>query len=133
MNEGIYNGTQILEKDTVDLMHEIPSDNDIGYGLAWMRTIISPHITATGHGGDLPGADTYMLYNQTEDIGIIYFANGNPYYSLLPFKGLLSVQYLMYSLFTKQAAVTGKTHKHLIITPDPWFIRFLMEPHPLLS
>ncbi len=118
MNEGVYNGTQIVTKQTVDLMHQIPADNDIGYGLAWMQTAISPRLIATGHGGDLPGADTYMLYNQTEDIGIIYFANGNPYYSLTLFKGLFSVQYLLYSLFTKETTVTGEKQQWFTFSTD---------------
>lgn len=103
MNEGVYKGIRILEKDTVALMHTIASDNEIGYGLAWMQSIIIPGITVSGHGGDLPGADTWMLYNKTEDRGIIYLANGNPYYSFRLFKGLLIVQYILNSLFTKHA------------------------------
>jgi hypothetical protein len=59
-------------------MHQIQPDNDIGYGLAWMQISISPTLSASGDGGDLHGVDTWMLYNQTEDLGVIYLAHGNP-------------------------------------------------------
>ena len=106
MNEGVYKDTRILKKETVDLMHKIQPDNNIGYGLAWMQTTISPRLTASGHAGDLPGTDTWMLYNQTEDIGVIYLANGNPTIGFLPFKGIVPVRFLLYSLFTKQRNLT---------------------------
>jgi CubicO group peptidase (beta-lactamase class C family) len=102
MNDGVYNGTRILQKETVDLMHHITPENNIGYGLAWMQTQITRHLSATGHAGDLAGTDTWMLYNQTQAKGIIYFANGNPSGGFLPFQGSLIVHYLLYSLFNKQ-------------------------------
>ncbi len=105
MNDGVYNGTRILQKETVDLMHHILPDNNIGYGLAWMKTQVTKHLTATGHAGDLAGTDTWMLYNQTQDRGIIYLANGNPASGFLPFQGSLTIHYLLYSLFTKQMAI----------------------------
>ena len=100
MNDGVYNDTRILEKETVDLMHELQSGNRIGYGLAWMHQYIMGFWTS-GHGGDLPGVDTWMLYNQTEDIGVIYLANGNPGYSGLPLKGLFVVKLILGLLLTK--------------------------------
>jgi len=102
MNDGVYNGTRILQKETIDLMHQIAPDNTIGYGLAWMQTQITRRLTATGHAGDLAGTDTWMLFNQTQQKGIIYLANGNPSGGFLPFQGSLIVHYLLYSLFTKQ-------------------------------
>jgi CubicO group peptidase (beta-lactamase class C family) len=106
MNGGVYQGTRILEKETVDLMHEIQPDNNIGYGLAWMQTTISPRLIASGHAGDLPGVDTWMLYNQTEDIGVIYLANGNPANGFLPLRGSLTVLFLLNLLFIKQRNLT---------------------------
>jgi CubicO group peptidase (beta-lactamase class C family) len=118
MNEGVYQDTRILEKETIELMHQIQPDNNIGYGLAWMQTKISPRLTVTGHGGDLPGTDTWMLYNQTEDIGVIYLANGNPSNGFLPLSGFLPVRYLLFSLFTKQATITGKMHQEFTVSHD---------------
>ena len=100
MNEGIYNGTQILKKDTIELMHEIQNGNQIGYGLAWMHVSING-ISLSGHGGDLFGIDTWMLYNQTQDFGVIYFANGNPVYSALPYKGGYVLLWIFDLLFSK--------------------------------
>lgn len=100
MNDGIYNNSRILEKRSVELMHELQTGNRIGYGLAWMHQNVRG-LSTSGHGGDLPGADTWMLYNQTEDIGVIYLANGNPGYSALPFKGIFSINLILGSLFKK--------------------------------
>jgi CubicO group peptidase (beta-lactamase class C family) len=106
MNGGVYQGTRLLEKETVDLMHEIQPENNIGYGLAWMQFTISPRLTASGHSGSIPGTDTWMLYNQTENIGVIYLANGNPACGFLPFQGSLTVRILLNLLFTKQRNLT---------------------------
>lgn len=101
MNEGEYNGARILEKETVELMHEVQPENSIEYGLAWFHTSIKG-FSVSGHNGDLDGVDTWMLYNQTENIGIIYLANGNPFYGFLPFKGMFVVRNFLYSFFTKE-------------------------------
>jgi len=132
MNEGVYKETRILEKETVELMHEIQPGNNLGYGLAWMYTPISPRLSASGHAGDLPGTDTWMLYAQTEDIGVIYLANGNPGYGLLPLGGVLSCRYILYSLFTKQGTLTGEMHHELKVSSDPFFMRPLMASQPML-
>lgn len=99
MNDGSYKNTQILEKETVDLMHTIQSDNSIHYGLAWMQFPILNKFSAMGHGGDIMGVDTWMLYMPSEDIGIIYFANGNPAYGQNRLIGSILVQFLLYTLF----------------------------------
>ena len=99
MNDGMYESTRILEKETVDLMHSIQPDNRIGYGLAWMEYPISSKYKAMGHGGDIMGVDTWMLYVPSEEIGVIYFANGNPAYGLTPNIGFYTVKLLLYNLF----------------------------------
>jgi len=101
MNDGIYKNNRILEKETVDLMHEIQPENSINYGLAWMEYPITNRYSAMGHGGDIMGVDTWMLYMPSEEIGIIYFANGNPAYSPNSIVGIILVQYLLYNLFKK--------------------------------
>jgi len=128
MNDGIYNGTQILEKETVDLMHAIQPGNQIGYGLAWSHQAIAD---LQGHGGDLPGADTWMLYNQTEDIGVIYLANGNPEYSVLPFKGLFLFILIMYLLFTKEGTRRGEMQHEFTVSSDLFFMTPLIVPRPM--
>jgi len=101
MNDGIYQNTRILEKETIDLMQNIHPDNAIQYGLAWMNKSISFRYTAMGHGGDLMGVDTWMLYIPSEDIGIIYFANGNPAFGQHSIFGSIFVKLLLFSLFTE--------------------------------
>lgn len=131
MNEGVYQGTRILEKETVELMHEIQPGNNIGYGLAWMHTRISSRLTTSGHAGDLHGVDTWMLYEPAGSIGVIYLANGNPGYSLSPLKGLLICRILLYCLFTKQQTPTGEMHQGLKAPSDLFFHKPLMTPQPL--
>ncbi|MFO7677114.1 MAG: serine hydrolase domain-containing protein [Thermoplasmatota archaeon] len=112
MNNGVYNNTRILKTETVELMHEIQPENNIGYGLAWMHTRITPRLQASGHGGDLYGVDTWMLYTQSDNTGIIYLANGNPAYSLLPLRGILMYNLLLFSLFTKNSAYNLLIEEH---------------------
>lgn len=100
MNHGMYKNISILSPDTIELMHTIDRDNEIRYGLSWMEYPITQTLSATGHGGDVVGVDTWMLYNESTDTGVIYLANGNPYYGLMPTVGFIAVQYLLYLLFT---------------------------------
>ena len=64
-----------------------------------MEKQISLKYSASGHGGDLMGVDTWMLYNPSEDIGIIYFANGNPAYVQGSHIRSIFVKLIIYSLF----------------------------------
>ena len=130
MNDGVYNGTRILKKETVELMHETQPGNQIGYGLAWMHESIMG-LSTSGHGGDLPGADTWMLYNQTEDIGIIYLANGNPYWGVLPFGGLFPVKFILNSLFTKEGILRRGMQHEFTVSSDPFFMAPLIIPRPM--
>jgi len=125
MNDGIYNGTQILKKNTVDLMHAIQPGNQIRYGLAWMHESIGG---LSGHGGDLPGIDTWMLYNETKDIGVIYLANGNPDYGVLPFRGTLTVILILYLLFTKEGTLRGEMQHDFTVSSDPFSKTPLIVP-----
>lgn len=102
MNKGVYNGVRILEEETVILMHTMQEGNSIGYGLGWMHLGLTPGLQVSGHGGDIHGVDTWMLYEPTENIGVIYLANGNPGYTLLPLRGLIPFRWILSALFTKQ-------------------------------
>lgn len=82
MNQGVYNGTRILNADTVEEMHTIqpPGNtyNNFNYGLAWMiEEKPLRHDVFSGHGGDLPGCHTFMLMRQSDNTGIIYFLNSD--------------------------------------------------------
>jgi CubicO group peptidase (beta-lactamase class C family) len=128
MNDGIYNGTQILKKETVELMHAIQPGNQLGYGLAWMHQSIGG---LSGHGGDLPGGDTWMLYNETKNIGVIYLANGNPGYSALPFGGQVPFMLILYFLLTKEGTWKGEMGHEFTVSSDPFFTTPLVAPRSM--
>jgi CubicO group peptidase (beta-lactamase class C family) len=119
MNDGIYQNIRILEKDTVALMHTINPDNEIKYGLAWMERSFSLRHSATGHGGDLVGADTWMLYMPSENIGIIYFANGNA--AFRPFSSIsyYATSILLFLLFN-EAGVSTNLHPSFLLIKNQY-------------
>ncbi|MDG6229857.1 MAG: serine hydrolase [Candidatus Thermoplasmatota archaeon] len=123
MNKGVYDGVRILEEETVSLMHTMQEDNNIGYGLAWMHIDLTPSLQVSGHGGDIHGVDTWMLYEPTENIGVIYLANGNPGYSLLPLRGLLPFRWILYTLFTKQADSSRDIQPGLLLTDHSYLLK----------
>jgi CubicO group peptidase (beta-lactamase class C family) len=102
MNSGIYNGTRILQNETVVLMHTIqPPGNlyfNFHYGLGWM-IVITPFRknVYVGHSGDIPGVHTRMYIDSSENTGTICFFNSDRSTSMEKFVALL-IQYL---LFTK--------------------------------
>ena len=131
MNDGIYNGTRILQKETVELMHEIQPGNQIDYGLAWYQDTIWG-INVTGHSGGNVGVNTEMCYNQTEEIGVIWFANGCPGY-FQPLGEYHVFKILNYLLFTKEGTFKGKMQHNLTISSDPFFLtpfKQFLETHP---
>ena len=82
MNHGIYNGTRILQDETVTLMHTIQPPGNIynyfQYGLGWM--ILEKPLRNTvyiGHSGDIPGVHTRMYMDQSDNTGIICFFNSD--------------------------------------------------------
>jgi CubicO group peptidase (beta-lactamase class C family) len=82
MNHGVYNGTRILQNETVTLMHTIQPPGNIyynfHYGLGFMieETLIGKNVYI-GHSGDIPGVHTRMFMNQTHNTGIICFFNSD--------------------------------------------------------
>jgi len=82
MNQGVYNGTRILQNETVSLMHTIQSPGNIyknfHYGLGWM--VIKKTLRKTtfiGHSGDIPGTHTRMYIDQSDNTSIICFFNSD--------------------------------------------------------
>jgi CubicO group peptidase (beta-lactamase class C family) len=132
MNSGIYNGTRILEKETVDLMHKIQPGNNLNYGLGWYHKNIRG-ISASGHAGDLLGIDTWMLINLTEDIGVICLANGNPAYGVFPIMGQFAVRSILYLLFTKEGFGQGEIASSNRAQSTPYFPSPLIAPRLLLE
>ena len=82
MNNGIYNGTRILQNDTIALMHTIQPPGNIyynfHYGLGWMIVRAPLRTNAyIGHSGDIPGVHTRMFMDPSDDTGIICFFNSD--------------------------------------------------------
>ena len=102
MNNGIYNGTRILQNETVTLMHTIqPPGNkylNFRYGLGWMivETPIEKKVYI-GHSGDIPGLHTRMYIDSSENTGIICLFNSDRSTFMKKFVSSL-IQHL---LFTK--------------------------------
>jgi CubicO group peptidase (beta-lactamase class C family) len=134
MNDGIYNGTRILKKETVELMHTPQPGNPIGmywYGLAWLTETMKG-ITASGHEGNEVGGKTIMLYNQTEHIGVIYLTNGNPHYAYLPNGGYYPVFWLYYLLMTKEGTLRREITHEDTMSSDSFYltpIQQFLEAH----
>ena len=120
MNDGVYNGTRILQKETVQLMQKIQPGNQLGYGLAWMRTSVQG-ISTSGHSGGYPGVNTWMLYNETEDTGVIFLANGSPGY-VLPFGGWYLMMTILFSLFTKEGTLPLEASSEYNVSSEPFFM-----------
>jgi CubicO group peptidase (beta-lactamase class C family) len=82
MNHGVYNGTRILQNETVTLMHTIQPPGNIyynfHYGLGWM--IVKNPLRRNdyiGHSGDIPGVHTCMFMDPSDNTGIICFFNSD--------------------------------------------------------
>lgn len=82
MNHGVYNGTRILDNETIDLMHTIQPPGNLyinyHYGLGWMiiRQPLRKNLII-GHSGDIPGIHTRMYLSQSDDTGIICLLNSD--------------------------------------------------------
>ncbi|UCF50605.1 MAG: serine hydrolase [Thermoplasmatales archaeon] len=108
MNGGVYNGVRILEENTIKEMHNIqpPGNIEAGlqyYGLAWI-IFKDPFIfntTISGFSGDTYGVSTWMVYNPSEDIGVIYFSNGDRQNEKNPLLGKFSMILFLQVLFKK--------------------------------
>jgi CubicO group peptidase (beta-lactamase class C family) len=100
MNGGVYNGTRILQNDTVALMHTIQPPGNIyynyRYGLGWM--ILEKPLRKKvyiGHSGDIPGTHTRMYIDLSDNTSIICFFNSDRSTYLKKFISLL-IQNLLF-------------------------------------
>jgi CubicO group peptidase (beta-lactamase class C family) len=108
MNGGMYNGVRILEEDTIEEMHRIqpPGNIEAGlqyYGLAWIifKDPLFFNVTISGFSGDIYGVSTWMVYIPSENIGAIYFSNGDRQNERHPLLGKLSMVFFLQLLFKK--------------------------------
>lgn len=82
LNDGVYDGTRILEKKSVDemLRFQFTATNkpenvnleELNSGIFWAT---KRNLTIIGHGGTDPGVKTLMLSDRTKEIGVILFTN----------------------------------------------------------
>jgi CubicO group peptidase (beta-lactamase class C family) len=82
LNDGVYEGTRILDKRWVDEMlrfqwtesnkPENVSLQELNSGLFWRSKF---NVTRMGHGGNDPGVNHEMLANLSKDVGVILFTN----------------------------------------------------------
>ena len=75
MNEGTYNGVEILSPETIELMKTIHYPN-VAYdqGLMWYYKTLNER-TLFGHGGSDKGSLTEMFISFSDDIGIVLLSN----------------------------------------------------------
>ncbi len=82
INNGVFEGTRILNESTIEMMHTIQLDVkderlfDLKYGLGWM---FGEHFgePLEGHLGGVPGFNCAMIMNKTSKTGFIFLANQN--------------------------------------------------------
>lgn len=82
LNDGVYDGTRILEQETVDEMLRFhyaesskPDNVDLrekNSGIFWATKM---DCTRIGHGGSDPGLKTDMLADLSKEIGVVLFTN----------------------------------------------------------
>ena len=108
MNGGVWNSVRILEEDTVEKMHRIQPPGNIDplncyFGLAWLHQEFPfiLNITFSGHTGGIFGVGTMMYYIPNENIGIIFFTNGDTYYEQSALFILIANSMIPINLFKK--------------------------------
>jgi CubicO group peptidase (beta-lactamase class C family) len=78
MNNGTYNGIQILNKETVDLMHtpQYPGSNRrFGFGWQFWGWHGNETSSQQGHVGEVPGGTTFMYYRKEVNTGVVFCIN----------------------------------------------------------
>jgi CubicO group peptidase (beta-lactamase class C family) len=111
MNHGVYNGTRILQDETVSLMHTIQPPGNIyfnfHYGLGWMivKNPLKKNVFS-GHSGDIPGVHTRMFMNQSDNTGIICFFNSDRSTFVKKF-----VSFLIHNLLFSKAEQLTETNR----------------------
>ena len=106
MNNGVWNDVRILEEETIEEMHMIqpPGIKEANlqyYGLAWIifKNPLIFNETLSGHSGDTYGVSTWMVYVPSENLGVIYFSNGDRINEQNPILGQMSMIFFLQLLF----------------------------------
>jgi CubicO group peptidase (beta-lactamase class C family) len=77
MNDGLWNGVRILEKNTVDLMQTAPfqTESDYNYGLGWQLYTPINGKKEYGHSGGFVGVLTFVNIIPDDDLAVMIFSN----------------------------------------------------------
>ncbi|MBX2815781.1 MAG: beta-lactamase family protein [Saprospiraceae bacterium] len=79
MNEGVYEGARVLEKESIDSMMTLQLDKSVNedqdQGLSWFQS--SSLYPTWYHGGSDPGVSTRMYINKEDKLACIVFQNAN--------------------------------------------------------
>jgi CubicO group peptidase (beta-lactamase class C family) len=85
VNDGVWNDVRILEKQTIEEMHTIQPPGNFNqmiqayYGLSWLfkEDPLIFNVTLMGHYGLSIGITAIMYHIPTDDVRVIFFANGD--------------------------------------------------------
>ena len=78
MNQGIYDGYQLLNATTIQLMHTVQYPNG-DYGLGWVIWNNTNNEHFYGHTGGDFGVATSVTVRASDNTAVIYFTNGEPW------------------------------------------------------
>jgi CubicO group peptidase (beta-lactamase class C family) len=82
MNSGVYEGIRILKEENINEMHTIQCQktyHDFSYGLGWQINGKLPSNRFISNTGGFWGVRAKMKFSPYDKIGIIFFANVNPF------------------------------------------------------
>jgi CubicO group peptidase (beta-lactamase class C family) len=104
VNEGIWNGVRILEKQTIEEMQTIQPPGNFNpmiqayYGLSWLfkEDPLIFNVTLMGHYGLSIGITGIMYHIPTDDTRVIFLANGDGFTG-----NTMAINFLEISLFLK--------------------------------
>ncbi len=83
INNGIYNGTRILETETIELIKSIQYPNiNNQQGIIWYYKILNGRNLLGHNGGDV-GVSTEMFFSVSDNIGVIILSNASNYNALI--------------------------------------------------
>jgi CubicO group peptidase (beta-lactamase class C family) len=79
MNEGVYNGTRILNRTSIREIHRgqypLVYENNLSYGLGWYSSLGSDGNMYGGHDGTIAGGRTVMRMRYQDNAGVIFCYN----------------------------------------------------------
>ena len=83
INNGIFNGSRILEAETVETIKSIPYPNiNSGQGLIWYYKNANGR-NLLGHNGGDTGVSTEMFISTSDNLGVIILSNSSNYSALI--------------------------------------------------